>query len=135
MKKQKICNIGSGLTALVTAHFLSKHDINIDLVSSDFRFIPNSERSIALSNTNLISLKDSGFFKNKTKKIWPVSKMDLYEGSNDLSIKKIFSFDKRNKHILYMTKYNDLIRQAKKLVKLKNNIKFIEKLKKMNFII
>ena len=54
MKKQKICIIGGGLAGLTTAYALSDLDVNIDLVSDKMNQNIFSNRTIAISQNNLI---------------------------------------------------------------------------------
>ena len=53
MKKQKICIIGGGLTGLITAISLSKLNCEIDLIIDNFSKNLKSNRTIAISNSNL----------------------------------------------------------------------------------
>ena len=53
MKKQKVCIIGGGLTAFVTAITLSKLNLEIDLIVNDnFNKSIDSPRTLAISQNN-----------------------------------------------------------------------------------
>ena len=67
MKKQKICIIGGGVTGLITAISLSKLNCEIDLIIDNFSKNLKSNRTIAISNSNLNLLIKLNIFKNFKK--------------------------------------------------------------------
>ena len=107
MKKQKICIIGGSLTGLVTAISLSKLNCEIDLITGKIPKNLNSNRTIAVSESNLDFLKKLNIFKSKKKEIWPCSVMKLYTGNEDRKFTKIFELkNKKKKYFIYDKKLN-----------------------------
>ena len=70
MEKQKICIVGGSLTGLATAISLSNINCEIDIITENKKEDPNTNRTIAVSESNLDFLKKLGIFKNKSKTYW-----------------------------------------------------------------
>ena len=117
MQKQKICIIGGSLTGLTTAISLSKLNCQIDLITSNIKKNKDSNRTIAISETNLSFLKKLKVFKAKKQQAWPCSVMELYTGGNKGFFSKIFEFKKKQKNILYMIKNSVLEKLIIKKIK------------------
>ena len=78
MGKQKICIIGSSLTALITTISLSKLNCEIDLITDSIDQNLKSNRTIAISESNFNFLDRLDIFQGLKKEIWPCSIMKLY---------------------------------------------------------
>ena len=104
MKKQKICIIGGSLAGLVTAISLSKLNCEIDLITGKISKNLKSNRTIAVSESNLDFLKKLNIFKSEKKEIWPCSIMKLYTGNENAKFTKIFELKNKKKNIIYMIK-------------------------------
>jgi len=129
MKKQKICIIGGGLTGLITAISLSKLNCEIDLIIDNFAKNLKSNRTIAISNSNLNLLIKLNIFKNFKKETWPCSIMKLYASNMNKSFFKIFEIDKENenKKIFYMIQNSKLINTMINKIKKTQNINIIKR--------
>ena len=129
MKKQKICIIGGGLTRLITAISLSKLNCEIDLIIDNFSKNLKSNRTIAISNSNLNLLIKLNIFKNFKKETWPCSIMKLYASNMNKSFFKIFEIDKENenKKIFYMIQNSKLINTMINKIKKTQNINIIKR--------
>ena len=104
MKKQKVGIIGGGLSGLITALCLARHDIEVDLVCDIINFKKRNSRTIALSQSSLNFLKKINFKKFSKKDFWSCSKMKLYSKNDKKESKEIFELekDKLENKILYM---------------------------------
>ena len=124
MRKQKICIIGSSLTALITTISLSKLNCEIDLITDSIDQNLKSNRTIAISENNFNFLNKLNISKSLKKEMWPCSVMKLYTEINNKKFSKIFEINKDNKEkkILYML-------ENSKITKL-----MIEKIKKIKSI-
>ena len=112
MKRQKICIIGGSLTGLTTAISLSKLNCDIDLVTGNFQANFNSNRTIAISESNLNFLKKLNIIQLTDKEFWPCSKMELYMKDKKEKFLKIFEIntDYKKKKILYMLENSKLLK-------------------------
>ena len=112
MKRQKICIIGGSLTGLTTAISLSKLNCDIDLVTGNFQSNFNSNRTIAISESNLNFLKKLNIIQLTDKEFWPCSKMELYMKDKKEKFLKIFEIntDYKKKKILYMLENSKLLK-------------------------
>tara|TARA_B100000029_G_scaffold14893_2_gene15403 strand:+ start:1009 stop:2166 length:1158 start_codon:yes stop_codon:yes gene_type:complete len=129
MKKQKICIIGTGLTGLITALSLSKLNLNIDLIGSDFKQNLSDNRTLAISEDNLNFFKEKILIDSKKIKFWPCSKIELYKESKKDQFTKLFELKKNNRQMLYMIKNSHLIKYVFEKIKKSNSIKLVNKRK------
>ena len=104
MEKQKICIVGGSLTGLATAISLSNINCEIDIITENKKEDPNTNRTIAVSESNLDFLKKLGIFKNNSKTYWPCSIMKLYTGVNNEKFSEIIEInkDKKKNNIFYI---------------------------------
>ena len=134
MKKQKICIIGGSLTGLVTAISLSKLNCEIDLITTNLSEISSTNRTIAISESNLNFLKKLNIFKSSNKEFWPCSVMKLYTKTSQKKFMEIFEINnsKKKKKILYMLENSKItklmLNKIKKIksISIKNNRKINE---------
>jgi len=134
MKRQKICIIGGSLTGLTTAISLSKLNCDIDLVTGNFQANFNSNRTIAISESNLNFLKKLNIIQLTDKEFWPCSKMELYMEDKKEKFLKIFEIntDYKKKKILYMLENSKLLKlmikkiEETKSISIKSNEKISE---------
>ena len=142
MKKQKVCIIGGGLTAFVTAITLSKLNLEIDLIVNDnFNKSIDSPRTLAISQNNYDFLNRLKIDHLLYKEFWPCSSMKLYSSEKNKRFDRIFEInkEKKEKKVLYMIKYSNLIKKTKqniyknKLINLKMGKKYF-KVKNSNFL-
>tara|TARA_Y100000590_G_scaffold137850_1_gene157846 strand:+ start:1654 stop:2817 length:1164 start_codon:yes stop_codon:yes gene_type:complete len=112
MKRQKICIIGGSLTGLTTAISLAKLNCDIDLVTGNFQSSFDSNRTIAISESNLDFLKKLNIIQSMEKELWPCSIMELYMKEKKEKFSKIFEIntDHRKKKILYMLENSKLLK-------------------------
>ena len=112
MKRQRICIIAGSLTGLTTAISLSKLNCDIDLVTGNFQSNFNSNRTIAISESNLNFLKKLNIIQLTDKEFWPCSKMELYMKDKKEKFLKIFEIntDYKKKKILYMLENSKLLK-------------------------
>jgi len=112
MKRQKICIIGGSLTGLTTAISLSKLNCDIDLITGNFQSSFKSNRTIAISESNLNFLKKLNIIQLTDKEFWPCSKMELYMEDKKEKFLKIFEIntDYKKKKILYMLENSKLLK-------------------------
>ena len=119
MKKQKVCIIGGGLAALMTAVALSKLNLEIDLVmNNDSSKNINSPRTLAISQNNYNFLKSLKIDSLLADEFWPCINMKLYSGEKNEKINQIFEMtkNKNEKKIFYMIRYSKLIKLIKKSI-------------------
>ena len=141
MKKQKICIIGGSLAGLTTAISLSKLNCDIDLITGNIKKNAGSNRTIAISESNLNFLKKLNISPTITEECWPCSKIELYTNDRKENFSKIFEFNSPNKEkkVFYMLEnkkiLNLMIKKIKKIktISLKKNEK-IEEIKKSGLL-
>ena len=80
----KICLLGSNLTNLILAYQISKKKLPIDIYCSAFPSVPNTSRTIAISNENFHYLNPKNTFKFK---YWPSKAIKIYNDKNTKSEK------------------------------------------------
>jgi 2-octaprenyl-6-methoxyphenol hydroxylase len=125
---QKICVIGSGLTALTIAYLLSKFRLQIDIVEQD----PNKKKirptKLALSKNSLDQLCLYGLkdIKNKSN---VVKNIYLHDSYSSISLKQDLHFSASNKKeaLAYIIDGNTLSSDINKKLKSLRNINFINK--------
>jgi len=127
MEKQKICVIGTGLTGFITALSLSKLNLNIDLIGSNFKQNLSNNRTLAISEDNLNFLREKILIDSKKIKFWPCSKIELYTEGKKEQFSKLFELKKNNKQLLYMIKNSQLIKCVLEKIKKNNSIKLVYK--------
>ncbi len=134
MKRQKICIIGGSLTGLTTAISLSKLNCDIDLITGNFQSSFKSNRTIAISESNLNFLKKLNIIQLTDKEFWPCSKMELYMEDKKEKFLKIFEINTgyKKKKILYMLENSKLLKlmikkiEETKSISIKSNEKISE---------
>ena len=130
MKKQKICIIGGGLAGLVTAICLSKLNCEIDLIVGKTKKNLNSNKTLAISESNLNFLKKMGITEVK-KYLWSCEEIKLYTEVKNQKFNEVLEIKNQRKaeqtiHIAENSKILKLmINKVKKIKKisLKKNIK------------
>ena len=135
MNKQKICIIGGSLTGLVTAISLSKLNCEIDLVINNNNQTRQSNRTVAISQSNLDFLNKLEISKSFKNDVWPCSIMKLYTENENKSFSELFQLNniKKEKKILYMIENSKLIKNMNNKIKNIKNITLIKN-KKINKI-
>lgn len=128
LNSQKICIIGSGLTGLTIAYFLSKFRLQIDIVEQDFNKKKISPTKIALSKHSLDQLCLYGL-KDIKKKSNVVKNIYLHDSYSSISLKQDLQFSASNKKeaLAYIVDGNTLFLNIKKKLKSLKNINFIKK--------
>ena len=122
MEKQKICIIGGNLTGLVTAITLSKLNCQIDLITGNIGQNHQSNRTIAVSESNFDFLNKLNIKKSLIKEMWPCSIMKLYTEVKNKKFLEVFKLNNNNKQkkIFYMienSKIMKLITSKRKEIK------------------
>ena len=128
MGKQKICIIGGGLTGLVTAISLAKLNCEIDLMIDNANPTLESNRTIAISESNFDFISKLNISQFLKKEMWSCSIMKLYTAKNK-KFSKIFEFNNSNKQkkILY------IFENSKMMKLMMNKIKQIKSISVKNY--
>ena len=125
---QKICIIGSGLTALTIAYLLSKFRLQIDIVGQDLNKKKIRPTKLALSKNSLDQLYLYGL-KDIKKKSNVVKNIYLHDSYSSISLKQDLHFSAANKKeaLAYIIDGNTLSSDINKKLKSLRNINFINK--------
>jgi 2-octaprenyl-6-methoxyphenol hydroxylase len=125
---QKICIIGSGLTALTIAYLLSKFKLQIDIVEQDVSKKKIKPTKLALSKHSLDQLYSCGL-KDIKKKSNVVKNIYLHDSYSSISLKQDLHFSVSNKKeaLAYIIDGNTLFSDISKKLKCLKNINFIKK--------
>ena len=125
---QKICIIGSGLTALTIAYLLSKFKLQIDIVEQDLKKKKIKPTKLALSKHSLDQLRFYGL-KDIKKKFNVVKNIYLHDSYSSISLKQDLHFSTSNKKeaLAYIIDGNTLFSDISKKIKSFKNINFIKK--------
>ena len=125
---QKICVIGSGLTALTIAYLLSKFRLQIDIVGQDLNKKKIRPTKLALSKNSLDQLCFYGL-KDIKKKSNVVKNIYLHDSYSSISLKQDLHFSASNKKeaLAYIIDGNTLFSDISKKIKSFKNINFIKK--------
>ena len=125
---QKICIIGSGLTALTIAYLLSKFRLQIDIVGQDLNKKKIRPTKLALSKNSLDQLCLYGL-KDIKKKSNVVKNIYLHDSYSSISLKQDLHFSASNKKeaLAYIIDGNTLSSDINKKLKSLRNINFINK--------
>jgi 2-octaprenyl-6-methoxyphenol hydroxylase len=125
---QKICIIGSGLTALTIAYLLSKFKLQIDIVEQDLKKKKIKPTKLALSKHSFDQLCFYGL-KDIKKKSNVVKNIYLHDSYSSISLKQDLHFSASNKKeaLAYIIDGNTLSSEINKKLKSLKNIKFINK--------
>jgi 2-octaprenyl-6-methoxyphenol hydroxylase len=125
---QKICIIGSGLTALTIAYLLSKFKLQIDIVEQDLKKKKIKPTKLALSKHSFdqlcfYELKDIKKKSNVVKNIY------LHDSYSSISLKQDLHFSAPNKKeaLAYIIDGNTLLSDISQKIKSFKNINFIKK--------
>jgi len=125
---QKICIIGSGLTALTIAYLLSKFKLQIDIVEQDLKKKKIKPTKLALSKHSFDQLYFYGL-KDIKKKSNVVKNIYLHDSYSSISLKQDLHFSGSNKKeaLAYIIDGNTLFSDISKKIKSFKNINFIKK--------
>ena len=125
---QKICIIGSGLTALTIAYLLSKFRLQIDIVEQDLNKKKIKPTRLALSKHSLDQLFFYGL-KDIKKKSNIVKNIYLHDSYSSISLKQDlhFSVSNKNEALAYIIDGNTLFSDIIKKLKSSKNINIIKK--------
>ena len=128
LNPQKICIIGSGLTALTIVYLLSKFKLQIDIVEQDRSKKKIKPTKLALSKHSLDQLFFYGL-KDIKKKSSVVKNIYLYDSYSSISLKQDLHFSASNKKeaLAYIIDGNTLSTDINKKLKSLRNINFINK--------
>ena len=125
---QKICIIGSGLTALNIAYLLSKFNLQIDIVEQDLKKKKIKPTKLALSKHSFDQLYSYGL-KDIKKKSNVVKNIYLHDSYSSISLKQDLHFSASNKKeaLAYIIDGNILFSDISKKIESFKNINFIKK--------
>jgi 2-octaprenyl-6-methoxyphenol hydroxylase len=125
---QKICIIGSGLTALTIAYLLSKFKLQIDIVEQDLKKKKIKPTKLALSKHSFDQLCFYGL-KDIKKKSNVVKNIYLHDSYSSISLKQDLHFSAPNKKeaLAYIIDGNTLLSDISQKIKSFKNINFIKK--------
>ena len=127
LNSEKICIIGSGLTALTIAYLLSKFKLRIDIVEQVSNKKKINPTKIALSQNSLDQLCSFGL-KNIQKKSNIVNKIHLHDSYSSISLKNDLEFSASKKEALaYIIDSNSLFLDITKKIKFLKNINILRK--------
>ncbi|MEY3962701.1 MAG: hypothetical protein RLZ08_1084 [Pseudomonadota bacterium] len=127
LNSQKICIIGSGLTALTIAYLLSKFKLRIDIVEQVSNKKKINPTKLALSQNSLDQLCSFGL-KNIKKKSNIVNKIHLHDSYSSISLKNDLEFSAPKKEALaYIIDSNSLFLEITKKIKFLKNINILRK--------
>ena len=128
LNSQKICIIGSGLTALTIAYLLSKFRLQIDIVEQNLNKKKIRPTKLALSKNSLDQLCLYGL-KDIKKKSNVVKNIYLHDSYSSISLKQDLHFSASNKKeaLAYIIDGNTLSSDINKKLKSLKNINFINK--------
>lgn len=127
LNSQKICIIGSGLTALTIAYLLSKFKLRIDIVEQVSNKKKINPTKLALSQNSLDQLCSFGL-KNIQKKSNVVNKIHLHDSYSSISLKNDLEFSAPKKEALaYIIDSNSLFLDITKKIKFLRNINILRK--------
>jgi 2-octaprenyl-6-methoxyphenol hydroxylase len=125
---QKICIIGSGLTALTIAYLLSKFNLQIDIVEQDFKKKKIKPTKLALSKYSFDQLCSYGL-KDIKKKSNVVKNIYLHDSYSSISLKQDLHFSASNKKeaLAYIIDGNILFSDISKKIESFKNVNFVKK--------
>jgi 2-octaprenyl-6-methoxyphenol hydroxylase len=125
---QKICIIGSGLTALTIAYLLSKFNLQIDIVEQDFKKKKIKPTKLALSKHSFDQLCSYGL-KDIKKKSNVVKNIYLHDSYSSISLKQDLHFSASNKKeaLAYIIDGNILFSDISKKIESFKNVNFVKK--------
>ena len=127
LNPQKICIIGSGLTALTIAYLLSKFKLRIDIVEQVSNKKKINPTKLALSQNSLDQLCSFGL-ENIQKKSNIVNKIHLHDSYSSISLKNDLEFSAPKKEALaYIIDSNSLFLDITKKIKFLRNINILRK--------
>ena len=127
LNSEKICIIGSGLTALTIAYLLSKFKLRIDIVEQVSNKKKINPTKLALSQNSLDQLCSFGL-KNIQKKSNVVNKIHLHDSYSSISLKNDLEFSAPKKEALaYIIDSNSLFLDITKKIKFLRNINILRK--------
>ena len=128
LNSQKICIIGSGLTALTIAYLLSKFKLQIDIAEQDRSKKKIKPTKLALSKHSLDQLCFYGL-KDIKKKSNVVKNIYLHDSYSSISLKQDLHFSASNKKeaLAYIIDGNILFSDISKKIESFKNINFIKK--------
>ena len=119
----KICLIGNNLTNFVLANVLANKNLTVDIIFNDEIRKTSKTRTIGISRSNFYYLKKI----SKNIPAWPVSNVKIF-GTNK-NTRELIQFKKDKVENFYLTKYENILSNFKKISQ-KNNLINIFKTKK-----
>jgi 2-octaprenyl-6-methoxyphenol hydroxylase len=127
LNPQKICIIGSGLTALTIVYLLSKFKLQIDIVEQGSKKKKINPTKLALSQNSLDQLYSFGL-NNIQKKSNIVNKIHLHDSYSSISLNNDLEFTAPKKEALaYIIDSNSLFLDITKKIKFLKNINILRK--------
>jgi 2-octaprenyl-6-methoxyphenol hydroxylase len=127
LNSQKICIIGSGLTALTIAYLLSKFKLQIDIVEQVSNKKKINPTKLALSQNSLDQLSSFGL-KNIQKKSTIVNKIHLHDSYSSINLKNDLEFSASKEEALaYIIDSNSLFSDITKKIKVLKNVNILRK--------
>jgi 2-octaprenyl-6-methoxyphenol hydroxylase len=127
LNSEKICIIGSGLTALTIAYLLSKFKLQIDIVEQVSNKKKINPTKLALSQNSLDQLCSFGL-KNIQKKSTIVNKIHLHDSYSSISLKNDLEFSSSKEEALaYIIDSNSLFLDITKKIKFLKNVNILRK--------
>ena len=127
LNSQKICIIGSGLTALTIAYLLSKFKLQIDIVEQVSNKKKINPIKLALSQNSHDQLSSFGL-KNIKKKSNIVNKIHLHDSYSSINLKNDLEFSASKEEALaYIIDSNSLFSDIIKKIKVLKNINILRK--------
>jgi 2-octaprenyl-6-methoxyphenol hydroxylase len=127
LNSEKICIIGSGLTALTIAYLLSKFKLRIDIVEQVSNKKKINPTKLALSQNSLDQLCSFGL-KNIQKKSTIVNKIHLHDSYSSISLKNDLEFSSSKEEALaYIIDSNSLFLDITKKIKFLKNVNILRK--------
>ena len=127
LNSEKICIIGSGLTALTIAYLLSKFKLRIDIVEQVSNKKKINPTKLALSQNSLDQLSSFGL-KNIQKKSTIVNKIHLHDSYSSINLKNDLEFSASKEEALaYIIDSNSLFSDITKKIKVLKNVNILRK--------
>jgi 2-octaprenyl-6-methoxyphenol hydroxylase len=127
LNSEKICIIGSGLTALTIAYLLSKFKLQIDIVEQVSNKKKINPTKLALSQNSLDQLSSFGL-KNIQKKSTIVNKIHLHDSYSSINLKNDLEFSASKEEALaYIIDSNSLFSDITKKIKVLKNVNILRK--------
>jgi len=133
--REKVCIIGDGLTALMLSKALLDLNIEIDLIiKNNFKKKLLDDRTVGISDNNLLFLKDNQILDKKMKNFWKIKKIKIFNSKLELDKKLLLNFENKKKDPLFhMIKNNEIYLNLKKKLEKNSLLKIL--IKKDNYLL